>query len=297
MILLINSNEVLKKLSVGIREKFLKLLGWFKSIGGPVIVAFSGGVDSSVVLVAALLALGKDGVIAVTGRSPIYPVEDLMWAERIARILNITHIYVENAVIDDPNFILNPPNRCYFCKKSFARELCKIAERFNAKVIVDGTNASDISTHRPGFLALIEANIRSPLVEVGITKDEAREIAKALNLPNWDRPSMACLATRIPYGEYITIEKLKRIEKAEEIVKILAGVKLVRVRDHGYIARIEVGRDERKKFFNEDIMNKVAEELQKLGYKYVTLDLHGYRSGSLDELLPKKIVPRELSIT
>lgn len=282
-----NLGEVLEKLHLGTKEKFLKLIDWFKSVESPVLVAFSGGVDSSVVLTVASLALGRSSVLAITATSPIHHEEDLAWAKRVAELLGVTHILVESHELEDPNFISNPPNRCYFCKKSLAKELSKVAERFGAKTVVDGTNASDLSGYRPGLLAFVEAGVRSPLAEVGITKDEAREIARALSLPNWDRPSMSCLATRIPYGEPVDVEKLKRVAEAEKIVKALTGVSVVRVRDHGYIARIEVGRDERKKLFNDSTMDRVAEELRKLGYKYVTLDLHGYRSGSLDELLPK----------
>jgi len=285
---MISSYAVLENLGIGVKEKFLRLLNWFKSVKGPVIVAFSGGVDSSVVLAVAVLALGKDSVIAVTATSPIYPDEDLMWVKRVVEALGVKHVYVENDILNNTDFINNPPNRCYLCKKNLAEKLNKLANMFNAKAIVDGTNASDLSSYRPGLKALMEAGIKSPLIDVGITKDEVREIAKALNLPNWDRAPMACLVTRIPYGERITVEKLKRISEAEKIVKTLTEVKLVRVRDHGYMARIEVGRDERKKFFNENIMDKIVEELQKLGYKYVALDLYGYRSGSLDELILKK---------
>jgi uncharacterized protein len=283
----LNLGEALEKLHLGTKEKFLKLIDWFKSVESPVLVAFSGGVDSSVVLTVASLALGRSSVLAITATSPIHHEEDLAWAKRVAELLGVTHILVESHELEDPNFISNPPNRCYFCKKSLAKELSKVAERFGAKTVVDGTNASDLSGYRPGLLAFVEAGVRSPLAEVGITKDEAREIARALSLPNWDRPSMSCLATRIPYGEPVDVEKLKRVAEAEKIVKALTGVSVVRVRDHGYIARIEVGRDERKKLFNDSTMDRVAEELRKLGYKYVTLDLHGYRSGSLDELLPK----------
>ena len=283
-----NLGKVLEKLHLGTKEKFLKLIDWFKSVESPVLVAFSGGVDSSVVLTVASLALGRSNVLAVTATSPIHHEEDLLWAKRVAELLGVTHILVESHELKDPNFISNPPNRCYFCKKSLAEELSKVAERFGAKTVVDGTNASDLSGYRPGLLAFVEAGVRSPLAEVGITKDEAREIARALSLSNWDRPSMSCLATRIPYGEPIDVEKLKRVAEAEKIVKALTGVSVVRVRDHGYIARIEVSRDERKKLFNDSTMDRVAEELRKLGYKYVTLDLHGYRSGSLDELLLKE---------
>jgi uncharacterized protein len=285
---------VASMLSNGIREKFLKLIEWYRSVGGPVIVSYSGGVDSSVVLATAVLALSSSNVVAVTAVSPTYPEEDFLWAKKIAEMFNVEHILVESSELCDPNFIANPPNRCYFCKKSLAKELLRVAERYRAKAIVDGTNASDITSHRPGYLAFRESGVRSPLTEIGLTKEEVRVLAETLNLPNWDKPPMACLASRIPYGEPITVEKLNRISKAENIVKKLAGVALVRVRDHGYIARIEVARNERRKFFSEDIMDKIAEELQKLGYRYVTLDLYGYRSGSLDELLPKKIIPKEI---
>jgi uncharacterized protein len=275
---ILNFVDVLRELNGGVREKFLGLFNWFKSVERPVLVAFSGGVDSSAVLAVASLALGRDSVIAVTATSPIHHEEDLLWAKRIAEILAVRHVIIESCELEDTNFISNPPNRCYFCKKDLAEELSKVAREFGAKTIVDGTNASDLNSYRPGLLAFAEAGVRSPLADAGITKDEVREIAKALKLPNWDRPPMSCLATRIPHGERITIEKLERIAEAEKVVKILTGARLVRVRDHGYIARIEVSKDERKRFFNENIMDKLAEELQKLGYKYVTLDLYGYRS-------------------
>ncbi|MCC6058438.1 MAG: ATP-dependent sacrificial sulfur transferase LarE [Desulfurococcaceae archaeon] len=278
-----------------LKKKFDKLIEWFKIVGGPIVVSFSGGVDSSVVLATAVYAIGRENVVAVTAISPTYPEEDLYWAKEIAKILNVKHILIESDELEDPNFISNPFNRCYYCKKSLSKSLLEIAKKLNAKVIVDGTNASDLNTHRPGYLAFREKGIRSPLAEVGITKDETRLLAKALGLPNWDKPPMACLASRIPYGEIITVEKLKRIAEAEKIVKKLTGVSLVRVRDHGYIARIEVYPNERRKFFNEKVMDSVALELQKLGYRYVTLDLLGYRSGSLDELLPKKIIPTQVN--
>ncbi|RLF22491.1 MAG: ATP-dependent sacrificial sulfur transferase LarE [Thermoprotei archaeon] len=277
-----------------LKEKLMRLIEWYKSMKGPVVVAFSGGVDSSVVLATAVIALGSEKVIAVTAISPTYPEEDLEWAKRIVKLLGVKHILVKTDELSDPNFIRNPPNRCYFCKKSLIDRLMRIAREHHAKVIVEGTNASDLTGHRPGFLALKEAGVRSPLAEVGITKEEVRAIAKALGLPNWNKPSMACLASRIPYGELITAERLRRVALAEKIVKELTGVRQLRVRDHGYIARIEVGRDERHKFFNEETMDKVAQALIKLGYKFVTLDLLGYRTGSLDTLISEKIVPKKI---
>lgn len=282
-------NILMGLLDNDLKNKFVKLIDWFKHVEDPIVVSFSGGVDSSVVLAVACIVLGSNRVVAVTAVSPIRIDEDIEWAKRITSILGVRHIVVEGEELKDTNFVQNPSNRCYICKKHLARKLIEIAKELNAKTIIDGTNASDLFSYRPGLQALIETGIRSPLAEVGISKDEARAIAKVLGLPNWERPPASCLATRIPYGETITVEKLRRIAIAEKIVKEVLGVKLVRVRDHGYIARIEVGRDERSKFFNEELMDIIALELKKLGYKYVTLDLLGYRSGSMDDLLPQNV--------
>lgn len=262
-----------------------KLTDWFRGVEKPIIVSFSGGTDSTAVLAIACKAVEPCNVFAVTALSPIRLEEDLNWAKRITSTFGVKHIIVETNELSDPSFMVNPPNRCYICKKHLAGKLLEVARKLNAKTIVDGTNASDLSSYRPGIQALKEAGVRSPLAELGISKEEVKLIAKAIGLPNWDRPSATCLATRIPYGESITLEKLRRIAEAEEVVKRLLGVKIVRVRDHGYIARIEVDPKERKKFFSEEIMDQVAMELRRIGYMYVTLDLFGYRSGSLDELL------------
>ena len=269
----------------GVEEKFRRLIEWFRCCGDPVVVAFSGGVDSSVVLAVAVKALGRENVVAVTVTSPTYPEEDLSLARDVAKFLGVEHVIVETDELSDPNFVRNPPNRCYYCKQHMIKKLIEVARRYGARVIVNGTNLSDSSERRPGVLALREYGVRSPLVEVCLSKDEVREVAKLLGLPNWDKPSMACLASRIPYGSMITVERLRRIALAERIVREFTGVGQVRVRDHDYIARIEVGRYERRRFFSEELMDRVAIELMKLGYKYVTLDLLGYRSGSLDELL------------
>ncbi|RLF14511.1 MAG: ATP-dependent sacrificial sulfur transferase LarE [Thermoprotei archaeon] len=283
--------ELASTLPVEVQWKLEELVKWFRGRGGPVVVAFSGGVDSSVVVAVAALALGPSKVVAVTASSPVYPSRELRDARRTARLLKVRHVVIETDELEDPDFASNPPERCFYCKLHLARVLKKVAREVGARVVVDGTNAEDLEGHRPGYLALKREGIGSPLAEVGFRREEVRLLARVLGLPNWNKPSMACLASRIPYGERITRERLARIEAAEELVRRLVGVRQVRVRDHGVIARIEVGRDEREKFFSEEVMDRVAVELMKLGYKYVTLDLSGYRSGSMDEVLSKKIVP------
>jgi len=272
--------------------KLAKLEEWFKAAGGPIVVAFSGGVDSSVVLAAAARALGPSQVYAVTADSPLYPRSELEWAKGVAELLGVNHVVIATSELEDENFASNPPLRCYYCKKELAWKLKEVAKRVGARVIVDGTNSEDLGGHRPGYLAFSEEGVRSPLAELGFTKTDVRRVARLLGLPNWDKPSMACLASRIPYGQRITVERLKRIEAAEAAVKSLTGVKQVRVRDHGDIARIEVGRDEQRAFFSEEVMDKVARELKLLGWRYVALDLEGYRSGSMDEGLAEKVVPK-----
>ena len=274
-----------------VAEKLAELEEWFRRAGGPVVVALSGGVDSSVVLTAAARALGPSQVYAVTADSPLLPRSELEWARRVAELLGVDHVVVATNELEDENFASNPPLRCYYCKKEVARKLREVAERVGAQVIVDGTNSEDLGGHRPGYLALREEGIRSPLAELGFTKSEVRRAAKLLGLPNWDKPPEACLASRIPYGQRITAERLKRIEAAESAVKSLTGARQVRVRDHGDIARIEVGREERRLFFAEEVMDEVARELKRLGWRYVALDLEGYRSGSMDEGLASKVAP------
>ncbi len=273
-----------------VREKFLALVEWFRAVEGILMVSFSGGLDSSVVLATAVLTLGSDKVIAVTAVSPIRLKDELMWARTLADMYKVRHIVIESDELSDPDFITNPVNRCYICKKRLARKLLDLARGYNVKTIVDGSTASDRLGFRPGQIAFKEAGVRSPLMEVGITKEEAALIAKALSLPNWDVQPMSCLVTRIPYGELITVERLSRIEEAERRVKELVGAKVVRVRDHGLIARIEVGRDERRKFYDEKVMDEVVHELRRLGYKYVTLDLQGYRSGSFDDTVSNEVL-------
>jgi uncharacterized protein len=246
-----------------------------------VVIAFSGGVDSSTLAAICHEILGEKAV-AVTAVSPVYPQEEIEEAKRVAKEIGIKHILLETNELLNEDFIRNPENRCYYCKKELLESLKKLANQLGFRAVFEGTNYSDLEGHRPGFKAVKEMeNVYSPWVESGFTKEEIRTIARRMGLSVSDKPPIACLASRIPFGEKITLEKLKRIEKAESIIKKITQVRQLRVRDHNGLARIEVGRDERQIFFDTKIMDAVAKELKDLGFKYVTLDLEGYRSGSM----------------
>ncbi|BBD73756.1 TIGR00268 family protein [Sulfodiicoccus acidiphilus] len=275
-----------------VNSKLDELLKWFeRNCQGRAIVALSGGVDSSLVVYGASKTLGRERVLAVTTKSQINLDEDLLWAERVASSVGVEHVVIETDELKYENFRSNPPNRCYFCKDNLYSIMVKI--KGPTDTLLDGLNASDLRVHRPGFLAKRKYQVRSPLAEVGLTKEDVRGLAKVLGLPNWDRPSESCLASRVPYGEEVTREKLARIREAEVAVKELSNVSVVRVRSHGELARIEVPKEEMFKLFERDTFSKVADRLEGLGFTYVTIDLRGYRSGSLDLVLRRKVIPLE----
>lgn len=262
------------------QRKFDDLVSWF-SDKGRVVVALSGGVDSAVVAYAAKKALAGNA-IAVTADYKTLSDEELDSARKIAGEIGIKHQVIEYSELDNENFVKNDEYRCFHCRNELAEHLVEVAEREKARLIVDGTNADDLDDFRPGIQALKQHGVKSPLVELSITKNEVRQIAGMLSLSIFDKPSNACLASRIPHGTEVTADKLRRIEQAEIIVKKLFHVKQVRVRDHEEIARIEVGRDERSLLFDQVKLDELDFELKKLGFRFVAIEASGYKSGNLN---------------
>lgn len=246
-----------------------------------VVIAFSGGVDSSTLAAVCHQVLG-DKAVAVIAQSPTYTSEELKDAKKIAVEIGIKLYIIETDELSNPDFYRNPENRCYYCKKELLTRLLEFSSKIGFKAVFEGTNFSDLNDHRPGFKAIQETtNVYSPWMINRFSKEEIRQVAKTMGLSVFDKPALACLASRIPFNEKITSEKLDRVEKAEKTVKSITGVKQVRVRDHNGLARIEVLKAERTLFCNADIFDKVSSELKKLGFSYVTFDLEGYRSGSM----------------
>jgi len=256
---------------------FQRLISWFQNKNQKAIVALSGGVDSAVVALAAKKALDKKAV-AVTADYNTLSGDELKSARKIAKEIHIDHRIVRYSELDNEEFVKNDSLRCYHCRTELASYLLLEAKKMNVSLIVDGTNIDDLKDYRPGIKAMRENGVKSPLVELGIGKQNIRSIAKSNNLSVFDKPSNSCLASRIPHGIPVTFEKLKRIETAEILVKSVFNVRQVRVRDHQDTARIEVGRQEFKEMFDTDKLLAIDSKLKNLGFKYVALDLSGYKS-------------------
>jgi uncharacterized protein len=271
------------ELSEELHRKKTRVLNELKGYGS-VLVAFSGGIDSTLLALLAKTALG-DKSVAVTADSPSIPASELNEAKRIAEEIGIRHMVIKTNELQDPNYTNNPANRCYFCKKELGEKLTELARDLGGYTAVDGTNAEDLKGHRPGAAALSEEGVRRPLAEAGLMKKEVRSLAKHLGLSNYDKPSTPCLSSRVAYGEVITPERLQRIERAEILIRSLTGVRELRVRDHGNAARVEVGPNERRLFFDEELLDRISESLRQLGFAHVALDMSGYRSGSMNEPL------------
>lgn len=263
-----------------LQEKYDDLKEYVKSLES-VAVAFSSGVDSTLLLKVAHDVLGKRA-IAITARSCSFPERELEEAMAFVKENGIVHKIVDSQELDIEGFAENPVNRCYLCKLELFSKIKDIAEKNGLKQVVEGSNLDDLSDYRPGLTAIEELDIKSPLRYAGLTKQEIRQLSKDLGLPTWEKQSFACLSSRIPYGQRITPEKLKMVDEAEQLLLDL-GFRQVRVRHHNTLARIEIAEDQFPKIMEKDVREQIYRQLKKIGFTYVSLDMAGYRTGSMNE--------------
>jgi len=262
------------------KTQLTKLLNWFDDKKS-VLVALSGGVDSALVAYSAYANLGKSA-IAVTADYKTLGQEELEYAKKISSEIGIKHIVIEYNELDNESFVKNDNKRCFYCRSELSEHLLQVAKEFESDMIVDGTNIDDLGDYRPGVLALHENGIRSPLAEPGFSKKMVRETAKSVGLSVYDKPSNACLASRIPWGQSVTAERLARIEIGEKIVKQLTGAKQVRVRDMNGIAKIEVDVDELPLLENSVVLQKIKDQLKLISFEDVSIDPDGYKPGKIN---------------
>ncbi|AGB19448.1 ATP-dependent sacrificial sulfur transferase LarE [Thermoanaerobacterium thermosaccharolyticum] len=269
-----------------LEEKYENLKKYIKELGS-VVVAFSGGVDSTFLTKVCYDVL-KDKVMAVTATSSTYPEREFKEAIKLAEEIGVKHKIIRSEELEIEGFSKNPINRCYYCKSELFSKLKKVADEEGMKYVLDGTNADDQGDFRPGRRAAKELGVKSPLLECGFTKEDIREMSLKLGLPTWNKPAYACLSSRFPYGEEITSQKLSMVERAEDYLLKLGFVGF-RVRHHGDIARIELRKDQINRMLNEDIRKDVVAKLKEIGFKYVAIDLEGYRTGSMNEVVSEMI--------
>jgi uncharacterized protein len=249
------------------------------------VVAFSGGVDSTLLARAARDAVGERALL-VTADSETYPSAELAEARRLGELLGMRHLVIETRELDNPDYARNPVNRCFFCKEELFEKLVPIAEREGRRTIVYGANVDDLGDHRPGMESARQRGVRAPMIEAGLTKAEIRELSHDLGLPTWDKPSFACLSSRFQYGDPITPEKLRRIDAAEAVLREL-GFRQLRVRHHDRLARIELPVDDIPRLWQDGRHETILARFRELGYVYVTVDLGGFQSGSANLLLAR----------
>jgi len=265
-----------------LNQKFLDLQSIVSEMQS-VVVAFSGGIDSTLVAKTAVSVLGHKNTVAVTADSSSIPRDELAEATGLAKILNLNHKIVFTNEFSNDNYLANTPNRCFLCKEELYSHLKIIATNYNIKHIANGHNLDDVNDFRPGMKSAQNRGIRSPLIEASLSKEEIRKISKEIQLPNWNKPAQACLSSRIPYGEKISTNHIQKIESAEKFLKTL-GLGTLRVRIHGDLARIEVNENQINSLIEKNTKKKIVNFLHSLGYVYVTIDLEGFRSGSLNEV-------------
>lgn len=250
---------------------------------GSVVIGFSGGVDSAYLCRAALDALGRERVLAVTGLSPSHPAEQREMARRVAQAIDLPHLEIETRELDDARYAANPTDRCFFCKSELFQRLDALARERGYATVIDGSNADDQADHRPGSAAAQALGVRAPLQEAGLTKAEIRALSRAAGLPTWDLPASPCLASRLVYGLEVTPRRLRQIEEAEARLKALTRWSALRVRHHGDLARLEVGADDLSRLVDPELRRRVRDTLREVGFARTCLDLEGYRRGALNE--------------